>query len=840
MSVPPRTAPFRAARAYLNQRPVPVALAILSSLASSLCAVALLPLGYLAIDLLDTRGRVAAYTDLPASRQAAFRDEWATAAGQRPGVVERLAQFKIAPLSDKPTAAEWEVRHALVVHDDLARLVGPAAAEAYSPSEPVGTADELGVLATVARERQNVGGRVLAWLASWNPWSWHPSGPFTANAAYLTGLLVLALALVALRGLFLNLHDSCSTAAVLTAGTRLRRAIYTHAQRLTAVAVRADEQAHVGALVAEKVDRVQDGLTASLAGAVRGPVFVGTLLVLMLLGHVWLSVALVAAAATVWLVAGQAAAFFRREARLSDRRAESRLAVMRESFATMTLSKAYLMERFSQTRFERQLADLGRSVARRQRGETFSRPTLTTVVTLAAVLVAYLAARVALSGEMTLAGFFFKLGTLAVLVYAVTRWTAALARVRAGGHAAAEVFEFLDRRADVRAVDNPIDPLTGRPELSEARLYEWLDRPLEAEASPEIVATFADLRRVRATVVRLQGSLRLSGTDPVLLEEILAEVAHRVAGRVASAGRSATPLPLAFLDAAVWAIRMPPGLDDEARGRLNRSAVERYYEAAWLARPRQGLGGLSPVEAGRLAGAGDPVARIRLEGVVRLREQLGERPTTAALYQGYPFDRLRRRLGLAPTDPDAVDPLDAASMSGPELDALDPETLDDYTLADAYESATALGDDTRTARFAAPLSARDPASLGRLDRRALFATLVRSELANGSIEGAMARLDRAQAVDLALHSGRDRATYETWRAEVYVRVGRAAEAVAAYRGLAEGSPGSAIALDAAETLLDAGFEAEGQMLAREALDRAEALGDDTAVERLKAILLGEL
>lgn len=400
--------------------------------------------------------------------------------------------------------------------------------------------------------------------------------------------------------------------------------------------------------------------------------------------------------------------------------------------------------------------------------------------------------------------------------------------------------DFLDRRADVRAVDNPIDPLTGRPELSEARLYEWLDRPLEAEASPEIVATFADLRRVRATVVRLQGSLRLSGTDPVLLEEILAEVAHRVAGRVASAGRSATPLPLAFLDAAVWAIRMPPGLDDEARGRLNRSAVERYYEAAWLARPRQGLGGLSPVEAGRLAGAGDPVARIRLEGVVRLREQLGERPTTAALYQGYPFDRLRRRLGLAPTDPDAVDPLDAASMSGPELDALDPETLDDYTLADAYESATALGDDTRTARFAAPLSARDPASLGRLDRRALFATLVRSELANGSIEGAMARLDRAQAVDLALHSGRDRATYETWRAEVYVRVGRAAEAVAAYRGLAEGSPGSAIALDAAETLLDAGFEAEGQMLAREALDRAEALGDDTAVERLKAILLGEL
>ncbi len=474
MSASPRTAPFRAARAYLNQQPLAVALAILSSLASSLCVVALLPLGYLAIDLLDTRGRVAAYTDLPASRQAAFRDEWAAGAGQRPGVVERLAQLKVAPLSDKPAAAEWEVRHALVVHDDLARLVGPAAAEAYFPAEQAPATDELGVLATVARERHNVGGRVLAWFASWNSWLWQPAGTVSANVAYLTGLLVLALALVTLRGLFLNLHASCSTAAVLAAGTRLRRAIYTHAQRLTAVAVRADEQAHVGGLVAEKVDRVQDGLTASLAGAVRGPVLVGTLLVLMLLGHVWLSVALVAAAATVWLVAGQAAAFFRREARLSDRRAESRLAVMRESFATMTLSKSYLMERFSQTRFERQLSDLGRSVARRQRGETFSRPTLMTVVILAAVLMAYFAGRVALAGELTVAGFAFKLGALAVLVYAVTRWTAALARIRAGGHAAAEVFEFLDRRADVaQAVDAEfLQPLVKKLELHEVSLRE--------------------------------------------------------------------------------------------------------------------------------------------------------------------------------------------------------------------------------------------------------------------------------------------------------------------------------------------------------------------------------
>jgi tetratricopeptide (TPR) repeat protein len=385
---------------------------------------------------------------------------------------------------------------------------------------------------------------------------------------------------------------------------------------------------------------------------------------------------------------------------------------------------------------------------------------------------------------------------------------------------------FLDHRPDVRAVDNPIDPVTGRPELSEARIYEWLDGPMDA-----------DLRRVRATIVRLPGSLRLSGPDPVLLEEVFAEVGEATVGRFESAWRMATPLPLAFLDAAVWAIRMAPGMDEEARAHLNRSAVERYYEATWPGRPRQGLDGRSPVEAGRLAAEGDLVARAKLEGVVRLREQLGLRPTIAALYQGYPFDRLRRRLGLPPTDPDALDPLDATSMSGPELDNLDPDALDDYALAEAYESAAALGDDRRTARFAEALATRDPSSLARLDLRALFATLIRREIAESSSEGAMARLDRAQAVDRELNAGRDRKTYETWRAEVHVRLGRPEAALAVYQSLARESPDPAVPLDAADTLLDAGFDEQARLMAREALDLAEAADDEEAIGKAKAFLL---
>jgi tetratricopeptide (TPR) repeat protein len=388
---------------------------------------------------------------------------------------------------------------------------------------------------------------------------------------------------------------------------------------------------------------------------------------------------------------------------------------------------------------------------------------------------------------------------------------------------------FLDERPDVRAIDNPIDPVTGRPELSEARLYEWLDGDQQSDG----------LRKVRATVVRLPGTVRLSGTDPVLLEEAFAEVGRITAGRVASVRRQATPLPLAFLDAAVWAIRMPPGLDDEARSRLNRLAVERYYEVVWIGRPRRGLDGRTPLEAGRLAAEGNVVAKVKLVAVVRLREQLGMRPTTASLYQGYPFDRLRRRLGLSPTDPEAIDPLDATSMSGPELDKLDPEALDDYNLADAYESAAALGDDARTARFATVLAARDPSSLARLDLRALFATLVRAELAGGSTEGATARLDRAQAVDRELNGGRDRKTYETWRAEVYVRVGQPEQAVSVYRELVQDPPDPALALDAAETLVDAGFEPEARAMAQQALDLAEPVGDIEVIELAKQFLLGD-
>jgi len=395
---------------------------------------------------------------------------------------------------------------------------------------------------------------------------------------------------------------------------------------------------------------------------------------------------------------------------------------------------------------------------------------------------------------------------------------------------------FLDSRPDVRPIPAPIDPVTGMPRLSDARLFEWLDRPPLPEPGPEF-ATFADVRRVRATAIRLPRSLRLSGTDPYLLEEVRAE-ADRIAGPGASATRrEVSPLPLAFLDAAVWAIRMPPGITPDDEDRLNRAAVERYYEETWIRRPRRGLDGRSPVAMAAMATAGDPVARAKLSAVVRVREQLGSRPTTARLYQGYPFDRLRRRLGLPPTVPEAIDPSDPASMSGEELDRLDPGPLDDFALAEAYESAAALGDDARAARFAAVLAGRDPSALARLDRPALFATLVRHALASDEPDLALAHLDRAEAVDSALDGGRGRRRYRIWQAELNARAGRPDASALVYRDLLDEQPDPALALDAAETLLDNDHDDHARALARVALDLATGAGDRAVAARAEGFLL---
>ncbi|MDB5352287.1 MAG: hypothetical protein JWN86_3534 [Planctomycetota bacterium] len=265
--------------------------------------------------------------------------------------------------------------------------------------------------------------------------------------------------------------------------------------------------------------------------------------------------------------------------------------------------------------------------------------------------------------------------------------------------------------ASLQPVPPPLDPVTGKSAVTDARVVEWLDRPPgEKQASP----TGESLPHVLATVIATPGRIRLSSPDRESLETAEMALLSRFGDRARSLDRRSTPLPLRLMDAAAWLFRMPASEEDGVQSALRRAAVERYFEQVWITRPRLGLSGrdeashppLSPVEAAVLASGGDSVALAKLSAVVNIREQLSARPHVASLYEGYPFDRLRRRLGLPQNDPSTVEKEDVSSMGRAELVALDPKTLSRDVLADACVAAMAVCDAATIERFEAELASR--------------------------------------------------------------------------------------------------------------------------------------
>ena len=366
----------------------------------------------------------------------------------------------------------------------------------------------------------------------------------TASGAGLLNLILLSvLALVLVRGVAQNLAAYLATKATLDAGARLRRAVYTHGQRLSSVAIRPDAQAEAGELVSRKVDDIQDAFSASMTTGVRTAVSAILLAGVLFASHIWLTIAAVAVAALVWLVAGGAAAWFRREARIAGRRTESRLGLIRESLSGTQLSKAYLMERFAQTRFERHLSDLSKSAWRKTRGETFSRPTLLAIVTGAALVVIYLGARLVLAGEMSLAALVTKGVALAALVVALARFLAVQVRVRRAGGAAADVLEFLDRRGDVaQTVDAEfLQPMQKRLEFvgvtldepgTERTILDGVSFAVPAKSVTAIIAGTAEEGRAVAHLMTrfadpTSGEVRIDGKNTrwVTYESIRTQVA---------------------------------------------------------------------------------------------------------------------------------------------------------------------------------------------------------------------------------------------------------------------------------------------------------------------------
>ncbi|MBX6312109.1 MAG: hypothetical protein IRY99_04200 [Isosphaeraceae bacterium] len=396
---------------------------------------------------------------------------------------------------------------------------------------------------------------------------------------------------------------------------------------------------------------------------------------------------------------------------------------------------------------------------------------------------------------------------------------------------------WLSSFAILRALPAPIDPVSDQPSHPGARLFEWLDRPLPEPSAPLMVD---DLPRVRASVIITNESLRCSSPSVPLMIEVERDLLSALGDEERPLDRRSTPLPLALMDAAVWLVRLPDGLDESARQNLLREAVERYYEDDWIFAPRHGLAGpddsqavASPIEVYRRlrdlqgeAGGRAAVLRAKLEAVIRVREQLAARPHVRGLYGGYPFDRLRRRLGLEPIDPAAVDPADVSCMSADELERLEVASLDEARLVEAYRSARAVCDPWTTGRLAKVLAERSPSALVRVDpprlaERVVFATFDQEGLAR-----ALEWLDRAIALDQQISGGRHRGRFELWRGHLLGRSGQRAEAAAQLRSLLDRFPDDADLLyEAAASLMDWDQAPLARPLLQRVIELAQGSGD---------------
>jgi ABC-type multidrug transport system fused ATPase/permease subunit len=440
--------------------------ALVSGVGAAVTLPLLLLLLYLFVDLLVTQGEVPAFAHLAPARQQEFATEWKERkeeerqeAVRRLGLPEAVARAVAAadtawePVPGKsmavqerpPTAAEWETRWRAGAYLALREKVNQSAADAFLPGQGNGPPPRVGALALVVRERHRWTGGLVGRFAAANRWSWE-------NGSYLTVLFILGLTVALVRGVLLNATAYLAAHATTDATTRLRRAVYMHSSRLGSLAVRTGGSTEAVDLFTRQVDAVGDALYAWMTAAFRYPVVFVLLMAVTLLVNFWLAVCFLVLAALVWVIGGQVAAYFRREARLGTRQAEAQSALLRESMGLIRLVKCYQLERFSQARVERQLAESGRASWRRLRGEALSRPLLMAVGTLAGVCLLYLAARSVLAGEFTVAGLVVMAVALAALVPTLAGWVGTGVRVRRGREAADAIFEFLDRKGEAGEV----------------------------------------------------------------------------------------------------------------------------------------------------------------------------------------------------------------------------------------------------------------------------------------------------------------------------------------------------------------------------------------------------
>lgn len=524
-----RTA-FDRAKSFLNYRSRAKWLAILSGCCAGIFYVLLVLLLALYVDLLVSHGRVPNFAQLSVPEQDHFIDSWKKLSEQdrlkclRDIGLREHDEVSVANVSPRPNYNLWqsltdtenivavpgrltaenlsdwsrdrryadnppyvqamieqELRWRAYVREYLNEHVGSQAANSYLPTAAPG--EELpipgigeenrtphGVLGLVVRLRGTTAGRMLAGVASFNPWMWEGSQNKDANRLFLTGLLLLGIFAALMRSACVILMNLQAARATVEAVTRMRRAVYHHASRLGDQSVHSNGGSVEG-LFTRQIEAVHEALFNWLTTNSRYPTQVFLLVLLALAIQPWLTLAIVLFALLVWLMGGQIVAAFRREERSSSRIAANRLVLLLESIRLMKLVKSYLMDLFNQSRVERQLADYSKAHLRRYRGEGLGKPVLVLLMTLSAITLFYLAGRIILNDALSLAG-------LTVLAVAVTglyvpmhSWLELKKHTRRGRTAAALVFEYLDQRgAQVQFADAEfLQPLSKALEFRNVR-----------------------------------------------------------------------------------------------------------------------------------------------------------------------------------------------------------------------------------------------------------------------------------------------------------------------------------------------------------------------------------
>lgn len=479
---------------------------IIFALSSSVLIILLLFLLYLFVDLLVWQGVIPSFVSLPSAQQTAFETEWTSRwpEEQRLEGVKALGLTgpgaeRVAGNVDRerpPTLAEWEIKWQTNVYLWLNKRVNSEAADVYrrrilAQGEDAATPPKFGLLSLVIRERQRWPGPILGWLASWNSWTWHPGSQRDANPRYLAGLFGIALVLVLLQGLTMNAANFFAARLTMDSLIRIRRAIYFHTFRLGSLAIRTLGISEPVELITRRVETVGEAIHTGLLANSRSIPLVVLLILVMLLCHFWLALTFLLLGLLVWGITGQIAAYFRQEARYSQRHAQAVLEQLRESLGMIGLVKCYQMERFNQNRVERQLGDSAEAYWRRRRGEALSGPVMLLAAALAAIACFGVAGRAVLAGELSVAGLVLLSAAMAFLVSPLDQWLRSREVMRLGRESADAIFEFLERKGEAaEAADAEFLPaLTTRIEFRQVTLQApGSSRPLLANISFAIPA----------------------------------------------------------------------------------------------------------------------------------------------------------------------------------------------------------------------------------------------------------------------------------------------------------------------------------------------------------------